>query len=371
MWIQRFVVDHLRNLSHVDVSADAGVNWFIGANASGKTSLLEALHVLAMARSFRARADQRVLIQDGSPHLTVYGEIVVGEGIVERLGVEKRTGESTTVRINGSSSEGVSGLISRLPILLIDPNTHLLISGSPGERRAFLDWGVFHVEHGFLERWRRYKRILSHRNALLRQKAPLNQISGWDQELVPLAEWITQRRRSYLDQFIPLFREYAAEHFQLQDIEITMRSGWSRERSLAEVLAEQFDGDRAAGHTRAGPHRADLRITVNGQLAAERVSRGQQKLLAAALRLAQAAYFYQRRGEGCVLLVDDLPAELDHDHRQALFNALIGSGHQVFITATDMPELLPAYPPGDDVHDSINGKVFYVENGAVRPAAMV
>ncbi len=335
MRLQRLTIHHLRNIDTASLAPSSRINWIVGPNASGKTTLLEGIHLLALGRSFRSRAEQRLLVRDGCERLTVFGELISSAGSQTRVGLEKSRESGTRLRINGETQSSLAQLVELLPVQLIDPHSHLLISGSPSERRAFLDWGVFHVEPGYLGYWRDYRRILGQRNALLRRGAPEREIRIWDRELIRIAEWLTEERRSYLETFQPLFERYARARFELSGIELRLRTGWSRELTFAEALERSLEGDYAQGHTRVGPHRADLLIRIHGQPAAERTSRGQQKLIAAALRLAQVDFYRQLKGEGCVLLVDDLPSELDAAHRHALLSAIDQVDAQAFITATD------------------------------------
>ncbi|MGM0475691.1 MAG: DNA replication/repair protein RecF [Pseudomonadota bacterium] len=335
MRLQRLTIHQLRNIEVASLSPSPRINWIIGPNASGKTTLLEGIHLLALGRSFRSRAEQRVLVRDGSDELTVFAELTSSTGIQTRIGLAKSRDFGSRLRINGETQSTLGRLVELLPVQLIDPHSHLLIAGPPSERRAFLDWGVFHVEPAFLHYWRDYRRIVRQRNALLRRGAAEREIRVWDRDLVLLAEWLTEERRSYLDTFQPLFARYAHDRFGLTGIDLRLRSGWSRDVSFADALARSLEGDYAQGHTRVGPHRADLLIRYHDQPASERTSRGQQKLIAAALRLAQVDFYRQLRHEGCVLLVDDLPSELDTEHRRALLRAIVNVDAQAFITATD------------------------------------
>jgi len=353
MVLQRLVLRSVRNLSDLDLTLDPGVNWVIGANASGKTSLLEGVHILGLARSFRARSLRRV-VRGGSGRLTVYGEAHWANG-VHRIGVEGGEGASR-LRRDGADAEGIAQLADCLPLQLLNPDSHRLIEGPPPERRALVDWGVFHVEPDFLRTWRRYRRVLEQRNAALRQGSGPAVARAWDQELVALGEAVDAARRRYLAELAPRAVAMAEEHFGLHGLELQLQAGWSRERTLAEALEAGWEGDRRQGHTGAGPHRAELALRMDGVVAAERVSRGQQKLLAAALRLAQLALFGERLGEGALLLLDDLPAELDEEHRARLLGAVRELGIQTLVTATE----------GGLVPSRADEAQFHVEHGEVR-----
>ncbi|MFP4130522.1 MAG: DNA replication/repair protein RecF [Thiohalospira sp.] len=353
MILRRLALQSVRNLDRLDLALEAGVNWVVGANASGKTSLLEAVHILGLGRSFRARSLRRV-VQGGRGRLTIYGESQWAGGI-HRIGVEGGDGD-TRLRRDGADAESVARLADCLPLQLLNPDSHRLIEGPPAERRALLDWGVFHVEPGFLRTWRRYRRVLEQRNAALRQGSGPAVARAWDGELVELGQAVDAARRHYLGELAPRAVAMAEECFGLSGLELQLHAGWARERTLAEALEAGWEGDRRQGHTGSGPHRAELALRMEGVVAAERVSRGQQKLLAAALRLAQLGLFAERIGEGALLLLDDLPAELDGEHRGRLLEGVRGLGVQALVTATEAG-LVPV--SGGEAQ-------FQVEHGGVR-----
>lgn len=353
MFLRRLVLRGLRNIEDLDLEPGPGVNWLIGPNASGKTSILEGVHILGLGRSFRARSLRRV-VQGGRGRLLAYGEAAWQSG-EHRLGVEGGEGE-TRLRRDGADAGSIAELADCLPLQLVNPDSHRLVEGPPAERRALVDWGVFHVEPAFLRQWRRYRRVLEQRNAALRQGSGPAVARAWDQELIALGEAVDSARRRYLADLAPRAVATAGRHFGLEGLELNLHSGWARERTLAEALEAGWEGDRRQGHTGSGPHRAELAIRVDGAAAAERVSRGQQKLLAAALRLAQLELFGERMGEGALLLLDDLPAELDEVHRQRLLAAVRELGIQALVTATE--EGLVPEGEGD--------RRFRVEHGQAR-----
>jgi DNA replication and repair protein RecF len=260
-------------------------------------------------------------------------------------------------------------LAEKLPLQVLDGDGFELVVGAPANRRRFLDWGVFHVEHGFLAAWRRFQRGLSHRNAMLRA-ARHNEAEWqvWTRELVMAGEALTQHRAAYFEQLTPVLRE-SVDTFLPEfggSVECTFRQGWSREQSLEEALEQCRVSDELRGFTQVGPQRAELRLRVGNHLAADVLSRGQQKLLACALRLAQGQLFsdlLEGSGGSVVYLIDDLPAELDAAHLAAVCARLAAIRAQVFITAIDPEPVLCAWP----AEQSKIIKMFHVERGMIRP----
>jgi DNA replication and repair protein RecF len=221
---------------------------------------------------------------------------------------------------------------------------------------------VFHVEPNFFPVWKDLQRCLKHRNSLLRHdRIDLFQLSTWDKELVILTEKIHQYRLACFDKFIASFYQLLNEFISLEGIAISYVCGWDQKKSYAESLADNYERDRRQGFTHTGSHRADLKITVNGQEAAQILSRGQQKLLVCALKIAQGYIFSQLTGRKTIYLVDDLPSELDEKHRDLLAHWLNTMNTQVFITGVEGDTLASTWRKLPEV----KCKMFHVEQGIV------
>jgi len=355
MSLTRLNVKHVRSIQDTQIEPVQGLNLFIGANASGKTSLLEAIYLLGMGRSFRSLNIRHVITQ-GEDSLLVFGQVRQDGGQIG-LGVEKHK-DKTRIKVAGEWVKSAALLAQHLPLQLITPDSHKLIEQGPRYRRQFMDWGVFHVEPQFHQIWRRFQRAMKQRNAGLRQGLPTKVLEGWNQELVFHVEHIDQMRRDYLQDLRGLALSCIQELTDLDTVELSYQCGWKQDLTYADYLTHQLSQDREAGYTRYGPHRAELSIRIDGMPAAERVSRGQQKLLASALRLAQIQHLKLRRGIDSVLLVDDLPAELDSERRGRFLEALRRLETQVFVTATEA-ELITNREAWDQ------RKMFQVDHGQV------
>ncbi|MDH5178271.1 MAG: DNA replication/repair protein RecF [Gammaproteobacteria bacterium] len=353
MTIQRLRVQHVRNLSAIDIEPHPQLNILYGENASGKTSLLEAIHLLSATKSFRTHRIGRV-IQYEQDKLAVFGQIQSGR-FSHKIGIE-RSKKTTEIRIDGESVNQASIPARHLPLQLITPQVNSLLEQGPKMRRRFLDWGVFHVKHDYLNDWRAFHRVLQQRNASLRQKLPKSQVCAWDKALLEAAHKITQSREDYITALSPLLAEYSLTLFG-QTPELTYQPGWSQDQTLEASLQAGFSRDMERGFTASGPHRAELMLKFHGVPAQDVLSRGQLKLCISAMQLAQVAHLGQERSQTCIILVDDLAAELDQSRRQALVQLLIQTGAQVFITVTEAGLL--AIPP-DQGH-----KMFHVEQGAI------
>lgn len=357
MTLQRLNIENFRCISQATLEFDARCNLITGANASGKTSLLEAFFFLGRGRSFRTtRRDG--LVKQGTDTFTLQGEVITA-GRSSPIGM-RVSRERMEARYAGGRVSGLAELASVLPVQAIDPEVHRLVEDGPRERRRYLDWGVFHVEHRFVDRWRRYQKALKQRNAALRAGRPTPEIRAWETEFVEAGELVSESRQQYFELLQASVTE-VAKRLLRADLELELRKGWASNRDLAIALRHSEDRDRLMGATQVGPHRADVSLRVSGGPARERVSRGQQKLLAASLLLGQLRCNAELGSDVAALLVDDPAAELDAANFELLLEEIVSLPSQLFVTALD--EKNPALR-------RLNANaMFHVEHGAV--AALV
>lgn len=341
MRITRLTIDRLRNLEPAELHPGPGMNLILGDNGAGKTSLLEAIHLLAYGRSFRGRVRDG-LVRSGSEALEVFAEWSEGEAR-HRAGL-RHAGQAWSGRLDGAPVAQLGDLCSALAAISFEPSSHALVSGGGEARRRYLDWGLFHVERGgptldFLPCWRRYNRALKQRNALLKQRIAGSQLDAWDGELATAGESLEHQRLAYLDRLQPQLQRVSVELLpQLGGAGFAYQPGWRREQlPLVDALLLARDRDLASGHTSVGPHRSDWRIEHGARPQQEALSRGQAKLTALACLLAQAEDFATHRGHWPVVLLDDLASELDRGHQQRLIQRLQQSRAQVFVTGTEAP----------------------------------
>lgn len=361
MFFSRLQLSQFRNFTQLNLQPTTGINLFIGANASGKTSILEAIYLLSFARSFRSSRLNN-LINHSAVNLSVFGIFANQDGLTTRLALAKeKTSSNLVFSFNGKKPSSLAEISNFLPLQLINPDVFLLLDGAPQERRNFLDWGVFHLDSSFIEYWRRYAKALKQRNALLRFKKSSNlELQSWEQELSFSGARITVSRQAYLEQLQPFFTEYLALLLPEIKIEIKFSQGWDKSLSLDEYFLANRPKDLEQGFTQGGAQRADLRIYAEGFLAKEVLSRGQQKLVVSALKLAQAKLLQETTSKSCIFLIDDLAAELDAQHREVFCSLLEDLGNQCFITSVDA-DLVHCFKNKEEL------SVFHVEHNQVTP----
>jgi len=198
--LQSFRASGFRCLDEVSFVPDPRINLIAGPNASGKTSLLEAIYYLSRGRSFRASGN-RELIQTGSKQFMLFGDVCFDDQ-AHKAGIEVESG-ARRVRVDGQNATGAD-LANILPVQAIDPEIHNLVQGGPEYRRRFIDWGVFHVKHSFLDQWRRYQQALRQRNAALRLGESDSAVAAWEAELAAAGEAVTALREEFVSAYLEL-----------------------------------------------------------------------------------------------------------------------------------------------------------------------
>lgn len=355
--ITRLNITSVRNIDTCEIRPSPTVNVLYGKNGSGKTSLLECIHVLASGKSFRSNKVDPLINHDADLAV-IYAELRSGF----HIGLSKSRRQNHLLHFQDQPQRNWESVARELPVQLLDSNSFLLLEGGPRSRRKYLDWGVFHVEHNFIGNWRRSRKCLANRNMLLRQKrVDTKQLHAWDSELNESAREVDQSRHRYFD---TLVQRFAKVYEDLQgayadSISLRYERGWEAGLDLIDVLAATLALDIKYGATQNGPHRAELDIRVGKNRAVDILSRGQQKVLVSALKIAQGDLLSSALDRKCIYLVDDLAAELDLQNRSAVIKHLLRQGGQLFLTSVEEEALKSCLP------EAIELAMFHVERGTI------
>lgn len=348
-------IEDFRNIESSHLRFADGLNLITGANAAGKTSLLEAIYCLGRVQSFRTHNADR-LTRHGRPGWRLVGRVGLPAGRNLPVGIERSAGRYR-VRLNGQPVQRLSDLAGYLPVHVMAGDTANILGGGPRYRRQSLDWALFHVEQGYREIWQRWMRCLRQRNAALRSGEPAGQRTVWDSGLIDAALAIDRLRRAYLEELQPLL---SAEMQQLLPgirMELHYHTGWTAGEPLAAALARSLDRDLARGYTHAGPQRADFSIQVDGLPVQAQFSRGQQKATVLAWLLAQVKLQQAHEISHGVFLLDDVTSELDTAHQERLVKALDSLHMQAFVTAIEPRAVENSWPIA---------RRFHVEHGDIQ-----
>jgi DNA replication and repair protein RecF len=346
-------IENLRIVEHMQLSPGKGINFVVGGNGAGKTSILEAIYLAGRGRTFR-HAEAGPMIREGADRTRVLVEI--GDEVNDRasfLGVE-RARRSLICRLNGRDVQKRSWLAEALPLQWIGSQPQLLLSMGPEVRRRFLDMGLFHVEPAYLALLGECHRALKQRNAAVRGGDP-DQVRLWNAPFADAAERLTAHRRSFSRELLKRTRALLQSWRSTFSIDFLFRPGWGKEDSLLVQLESRMPLDFRMGHTTVGPQRADLQIAITqGGLAEKRLSRGQQKLLVFAIHVGLNSLIEERKGHAPVLLIDDVASELDRLNRATLLTALAERAGQAFVASITLDSVELGLP---------NATMFHVEHG--------
>ncbi|TRY28907.1 DNA replication/repair protein RecF [Aliiglaciecola sp. M165] len=363
MKLDKVQIQHFRNLQDVVVLPSPNLNFIFGQNGSGKSSFLEALHYLGFGRSFRT-SKQKNVINNEELSFSIFCQLSVDAEIL-KLGISRNREDLVTVSINGEKSNRLSEFVSHVPVQIFTPQSADVILGSPSLRRRFIDWGLFHVEQSFSKTSQEYAKLLKQKNALLKKigknysSDDAHQMHFWDKQIVRVGEIITNMRYSYLEAIMGHINDNLMHFLPEFSFEISYHRGWEKDAALQEAIFRKEEKDIKNGFLSVGPHKADLKIKSQGIDVAELLSRGQLRMLVAALQLAQVQYLSLKTSKSVVFLLDDIGAELDEVKRQLFIDRLLLEDTQLFITAIEKSQL-------SFIDKYKNKKMFHVEHGHMR-----
>lgn len=364
MYLQHIKLMRVRNLSQTMLDFVPHLNIIYGKNGSGKTSLLEAIHLLTTGRSFRS-AYAHEFIAFNASDCVLSGKthpLNVNQGTSVSIGLERYRKGGMAIQINHQKCSSIAKLAQVLPLQMINTESYSLLEGSSRFRRQFVDWGMFHVEPQFFPVWHRYTRALKQRNAALKRAKfeGVSSVVAWNKELIELGCSLHDFRQEFLGSFAPLLSDVLGEILQPQLFSFRYKQGWSENLKLSEALEARLELDVIRGFTSQGPHRADLALMLGESFVETVLSRGQQKLLICALHIARAKWLFEKTGRRGLFLVDDLNSELDKDSSEWFLRNLIEMGGQVIITTID-----PSIVTNFIVSTGLAVNVMHVEGGNV------
>ncbi len=357
MVLERLRIVNVRNISQQEINFSNNINVLYGDNGSGKTTVLEAIYSLSVGKSFRTRR-LNTMIQQGAQASAI-------EGWTQNttLKLHKKKAENTSFFVANNPINSISELARLLPVQLLSLQGYQLLNTTPDERRKFFDWVMFHVEPKFLKLWQDYHRVLKQRNALLRDRynGTDETIQYWTEKLATLGQELHHLRELVLNDWIYYAENYCSQMPGVDELEIMYQPGWPADKQpYLNQLAQNTQHDRMLGYTRYGPHRADLDIRIRGEPASQMLSTGQQKTFVATLQLAQTQWVAQQTQKFPILLIDDLPSELDSSSTNKFTEALSSISSQVFITSVEK-NCFSALLSGNRTK-----KLFHVERGTIN-----
>ena len=370
MQITELTLRSYRSYETLHLAFDPGVQIFLGANAQGKTNIIEALYYAAFGRSHRTSSDAE-LIRVGADGAHI-GLSFRRHDVPGELSFTFARGARRRITYAGESLRQ-RDLVGILPMVLFSPEDLFLVKGAPALRRRYLDAELSQASPAYYGELLRYTRILKQRNAVLKdireRLAAPDDLPPWDAQLAKSAAYIVTRRIAAVAQLGALSARVQAVLAAGEELALAYEIAGAGAEDFAEddmteslhvwynkMLCEGRARDIARAATGVGPHLDDLVLRVGGMSLRSYGSQGQQRTCALALKLAELFYLQENIGEAPILLLDDVMSELDADRRRALLDFIRHEHIQTFITATDA-----AYFPAERM-----GTYRYVEAGTVR-----
>lgn len=356
MSVELLTIQNFRNLANSQVKFHHNLNFIIGENGSGKSSILEAIFFLGHGKSFRTiKIDSIATYEQNS------FTVSIKDNLAKQLGICRSVDSSQfEIRLNGSKVHKLSDLAKNIVVQIVTPESFKLFFGGPKERRKFIDLGLFHVEHDFPLQWKVFTKVLKQRNACLKSKS-MKELPYWTNEFCHYSTKIALYRRSYIEQLKEELTLWLAILLPAlkNKIDLQYFRGWSLKKELEEILSTSTEKELQYGYSLAGAHKFDIKFIINNQPLELTLSRGQQKLFLLALTLAQTKIIAKVKQVKPILLIDDIGAELDQYSRLALAEAINKLDCQVIITAIDKIAVEPL------VSKDKNYKMFHVKHGEI------
>lgn len=365
MSVAKLITQNFRNLHGASIDFHPKLNFFIGDNGSGKSSLLEALFFLGHGKSFRTSK-----VDTLASHETKGFVVSVKDSQDCQLGLSRDISSGLTlIKIDGQRQSKLSVLAKNIAVQIVTPESFKLFFGGPKERRRFIDLGMFHVKHDFSNQWKNFNRVLKQRNACIRLGA-LSQrsdndsmLSYWTEQFCQLSIDVSNLRAGYVSEIIQELNSWLAILLPSINQRVTVQylQGWPQKNSLINTLDSHKDREASFGYSLYGAHKFDVKFLLDKKAIETQLSRGQQKLFLLALTFAQASFIARVKLVKPILLIDDIGAELDNNSRTALSTAINKLDCQVIITAIESSVLQPFIGSCDDRKYSM----FHVKHGKV------
>jgi DNA replication and repair protein RecF len=338
MYLQQLSFLNFKNYSEAEISLSEGVNAFVGNNGAGKTNLLDAVHYLSLCKSYFNPIDSQQ-IKQGADFFMING-VFEKNGNKEVVACGVKRNQKKQFKRNKKDYQRLADHIGLLPLVMISPyDISIIIEGSE-ERRKFIDNVISQTDHNYLDELIAYNKVLTNRNALLRQIADTGRydpelLAVFDEQLIASGTRIFQKRRNFMEVFTEIFNK----HYQFisedaEQVELIYESQLLQDE-FASLLKKSMERDRVLERTTTGIHKDDLQFNIHGMPMKKFGSQGQQKSFLIALKLAQYTFLTQKNGFKPLLLLDDIFDKLD-DNRVTKLMQMVSNNDfgQVFITDT-------------------------------------
>lgn len=345
MQLNSLKINYFKNYSQEEFNFTGKVNVFTGKNGSGKTNILDAIYYLSFTKSYFNPSDTGN-VNINSDYFLLQGEYKNAMDGNDMVSCAFKIGDRKHFKLNNKEYGRMADHVGLFPLVIISPSDSNLIHGGGDERRKYMDGVISQFDKSYLDLLLDYNKILQQRNSYLkylyenRRKDSL-QLDIWDEKLVETGNEIYFKRKSFLEAFIPMIKQFYAfitNENELVDLDYKSQL---LEGDFMEMVLQNRQKDKAVGHTTVGVHRDDIELIINNLQVRRFASQGQQKSFVVALKLAQFEYTKLKKGYKPLLLLDDIFDKLDYN-RIAQLMKLVSRNEfgQIFITDTNTERVL-------------------------------
>lgn len=346
MRVKSVQLSNFRNHSESALECGGGVNFITGANAQGKTSILEALSYVCLTKSFLQQADKTVA-KFGGDNFGVDSVVETDKGVVHHVRVEYGDEKGKKYLLDRNEMRRSADVIGKFPIVVLSPRDFGLTSGSPSERRLFADVVLSQTSRLYLEELLEYRRALRQRNKILLDgklsgRLDSDLLVAWTDAIISHGTNVMRRRADFVREFQPIFTnaytalvEYGESPRLVYEPSFAFDDETDISGSFYRAVKRLETAERARGASLAGPHRDDIAFVLNDLPIRDFGSQGQHKSFLVALKIAEFHYIKSRIGETPAMLLDEVMNELDYSRATNTIHTLSSLG-QTFITATDL-----------------------------------
>ncbi len=365
MLIHSLLIRNFRILSDISLTLDRGIQLFVGSNAQGKTSLIEAILFLSTSTSHRTHREEELIRWDQNTAFLRAQVQHLGNSETIECGLEKN---KKIIKIDDNPLPRVGDLYGLMRTVLFAPEDLYIVSGSPEGRRRFLDMAIAQNDREYIPLLQKYRRTLRQRNQILKNlqgkssSQAKTELNPWNQPFLDLAVQIIKQRKKATNHLSPLLEHFYAKLADDGPLTLSYRADESdNSEEILNHLKERLERNQTTeierGTTQTGPHRDDLHIHLQNKNLSQFGSQGQKRTAALALRMAQVRFCLEIVGHRPIMLIDDVVYEMDNTRRTRFWDNIELEG-QLIVTATSRDHLGAQLTPT---------KTFQVENGTIRP----
>ncbi len=366
MYLQRIALSNFKNYEEAEVAFSSKINCFVGNNGVGKTNILDAIHYLSFTKSYFNLSDNQN-IRHEAPFFAIHGTYVSGEESQDLVSCIQQRSQKKQLKVNKKEVDRMADHIGRFPVVMVSPYDSDLINDGSEVRRKFLDSVISQFDRAYLDDLLTYNKALTQRNVLLKYFDEMRyfdetQLEIWDHQLDLTGTRIFEKRKSFLNDFVPLFRHYFSFISNGQEEVDIVYVTQLESIPMSKLLTDNIERDRYVRYTTVGIHKDDLDFRISNYPAKRFGSQGQQKSFLVAVKLAQFHFIRQIKGFKPILLLDDIFDKLDALRVEQIIRLVGEDGFgQVFITDTQRERIAGIFSK-----INIDHRIFEIDAGVVH-----